>query len=74
MSNVHGRLSFGGLLGVVQQTTKTTSYIFGLFVGATAFSLVLRGFGGDEVIEGVLTGLPFEKDGLVIVVLLATFF
>jgi TRAP-type mannitol/chloroaromatic compound transport system permease large subunit len=43
---------------VVQQTTKTTSYIFALFVGATAFSLVLRGLGGDEVIESALTGLP----------------
>lgn len=71
---VRGRLSFSGLHGVVQQTTKTTSYIFALFVGATAFSLVLRGFGGDEVIEGLLTGLPFGKDGVVIVVLIAAFF
>ena len=69
-----GRLSLKGLHGVVQQTTKTTSYIFALFVGATAFSLVLRGFGGDEVIEGILTGLPFGKDGVVIFVLVAAFF
>ncbi|MGI9404821.1 MAG: TRAP transporter large permease [Hyphomicrobiaceae bacterium] len=68
-----GRLSIKSLHGVVQQTTKTTSYIFALFVGATAFSLVLRGFGGDEVIEGLLTGLPFGKDGVVLVVLFAAF-
>lgn len=69
-----GRLSWRGLHGVVQQATKTTAYIFALFVGATAFSLVLRGFGGDELIEGVLTGLPFGKDGVVIIVLIAAFF
>lgn len=69
-----GRLSWSGLQDVVRQTTKTTAYIFALFVGATAFSLVLRGLGGDEVIEGVLTGLPFGTEGVVIVVLIATFF
>ena len=69
-----GRLSLKGLHGVVQQATKTTAYIFALFVGATAFSLVLRGFGGDELIEGVLTGLPLGKDGVVVVVLIAAFF
>ena len=53
---------------------KTTSYIFALFVGATAFSLVLRGFGGDELIEDALGSLPFGPDGVVIVILLITFF
>lgn len=71
---VRRRLSFQALHEVVQQTTKTTAYIFALFVGATAFSLVLRGFGGDEVIESALTGLPFDKEGVVIVVLIAAFF
>lgn len=69
-----GRLTWSGLHDVVRQTTKTTAYIFALFVGATAFSLVLRGLGGDEVIEGILTGLPFGTEGVVIVVLIATFF
>jgi len=68
-----GRLSFSALSDVVQQTTKTTSYIFALFVGATAFSLVLCGLGGDEVIESALTGLPFGPQGVVIVVLAAVF-
>lgn len=68
-----GRLSLSGLHGVAQQTTKTTAYIFALFVGATAFSLVLRGFGGDEVIEGALTSLPLGKEGVVAVVLLGAF-
>ena len=68
------RLSLSGLKEVLQGTMKTTSYIFALFVGATAFSLVLRGFGGDELIEDMLTSLPFEANGVVIVILLITFF
>ncbi len=68
-----GRLSWAGLNEVVQKTSKTTAYIFALFVGATAFSLVLRGLGGDEVIEGVLTSLPYDTQGVVIIVLLSAF-
>lgn len=68
------RLSFAGLKDVLQNTMKTTSYIFALFVGATAFSLVLRGFGGDELIEDALTSLPFGPYGVVVIILLITFF
>ena len=67
------RLSFAGLQEVLQNTMKTTSYIFALFVGATAFSLVLRGFGGDELIESALTSLPFGPYGVVAIILLITF-
>ena len=70
---MRGRLSWAGLNKVVQATSKTTAYIFALFVGATAFSLVLRGLGGDEVIEGVLTSLSFGPQGVVLIVLLSAF-
>ena len=68
-----GRLSFQDLKIVIRKTTHTTSYIFALFVGATMFALVLRGLGGDELIEGALKGLPFGPNGVVIVVLFITF-
>jgi len=58
---------------VLQQTTTTTAFIFAIFVGATAYSLVLRGLGGDELIEGALMGLPFGPTGIVITILLVTF-
>jgi TRAP-type mannitol/chloroaromatic compound transport system permease large subunit len=63
-----------GLRDVLQGTMKTTAYIFALFVGATAYALVLRGFGGDELIENMLTGLPFGTTGVVVVILIAVFF
>ena len=43
---------------VVRQTTFVTSMVFLIFIGASIFSLVFRGFGGDEVVTELLTGLP----------------
>jgi tripartite ATP-independent transporter DctM subunit len=51
------------------ETTRTTGMIFGIFIGATAFSLVLRGLGGDEVVERAFKALPFGPDGVMIAVL-----
>jgi len=42
-------------------------------LGATAYSLVLRGLGGDELIERALLGLPFGPSGIIISILFATF-
>jgi tripartite ATP-independent transporter DctM subunit len=67
------RLTFSSLQEVLRGTMKTTAYIFALFVGATAYSLVLRGFGGDELIENALTALPFGPNGVVIVILIIAF-
>ena len=58
---------------VLQETTRTTAFIFAVLLGATAFSLVLRGLGGDRLIEDALLGLPFDATGIVICILLATF-
>ncbi|MGB5745773.1 MAG: TRAP transporter large permease subunit [Desulfobacterales bacterium] len=63
------RLSFKVIKEVTQQTFNTTGYIFGIFFGAHAFALVLRGLGGDEVIEAVLTGLPLGPYGIMGVIL-----
>ena len=58
---------------VLQETTRTTAFIFAILLGATAFSLVLRGLGGDELIERSLLGLPFGSSGIIVCILLATF-
>jgi tripartite ATP-independent transporter DctM subunit len=70
---VNRRLTVKALRESVQGTTKTASFIFAIFVGATAFSIVLRGLGGDEVIEETLLGLPFEPIGIVLAILFVTF-
>ncbi len=67
------RLSFSVIKETLYSTTKTASFIFAIFVGATAFSIVLRGLGGDEVIADALTGLPFGPDGVLITILFIVF-
>ena len=58
---------------VLTETTRTTAFIFAILLGATAFSLVLRGLGGDALIERALLGLPFGPTGVVLCILFATF-
>lgn len=58
---------------VVRQTTITTSFIFGILVGAAAFALVLRGLGGDELIEEALLGLNLGRHGTIIAIMLIVF-
>ena len=69
----NGQLNLGVLRDVLRETTRTTAFIFAVLLGATAFSLVLRGLGGDELIERALLSLPFDGSGIVICILLATF-
>lgn len=67
------RLSISAFQDVLNRTMKTTSYIFALFIGATAFALVLRGFGGDELIEDGLRALPFGPNKVVLFILVIAF-
>jgi len=70
---VNKRFNMTVLKDTIYATTKTASFIFAIFVGATAFSVVLRGLGGDEVIESTLTGLPFGPDGILLTILFIVF-
>jgi tripartite ATP-independent transporter DctM subunit len=67
------RLSLDVVRKVSRETMLTTAFIFGLFVGANAFALVLRALGGDEFVSHLLHGLPFGKDGLVVFILFIAF-
>jgi tripartite ATP-independent transporter DctM subunit len=68
-----GRLGRAVLTDVLRETSLTTGYLFGIFVGASAFALVLRGLGGDELIARALLGLPFGPSGVVLSILFMTF-
>jgi len=67
------QLGPGVMADVLRETTQTTAFIFAVLLGATAFALVLRGLGGDALIERLLLGLPFGPDGILLCILLATF-
>jgi tripartite ATP-independent transporter DctM subunit len=63
----------GLLLPVMIRTTQITSMIFVILVGATVFSLVFRGLGGDGLVERTLTNLPGGVAGAVLAVMVAVF-
>ena len=73
LAATRGRLTLAVLRDVAQQTTTTTAFIFAILVAANAFALVLRGLGGDDLIEGALLGLNLGPDGTVIVILVIVF-
>jgi len=58
LAAVKGQLSLLRLREVVQGTTEVTSMVFLILIGAAVFSLVFRGFGGDEVVEEFFLNLP----------------
>jgi tripartite ATP-independent transporter DctM subunit len=69
----NGRLNLKVIRQVGVETALTTAFIFGIFLGATAFALVMRSLGGDEFIAHLLKGLPFGSTGILIFILLITF-
>ena len=58
---------------VMRDTLRITSMVFLIFIGASLFSLVFRGFGGDEIVREILTDLPGGVIGAMFVVMLVMF-
>ena len=58
---------------VVRSTTRITCMVFLILIGASIFSLVFRGFGGDVVVAELLNSLPGGKIGAMLAVMLLMF-
>jgi len=58
LAALKGQLTTARLREVVQGTTGVTSMVFLILIGAAVFSLVFRGFGGEEIIEQFFSDLP----------------
>jgi tripartite ATP-independent transporter DctM subunit len=66
-------ISFARLRDIMQATLKISSMVFLILIGASIFSLVFRGFGGDDGVHAILGALPGGVIGAVIVVMLVMF-
>lgn len=73
LAMAHRQFNIEILKEVVTATTKVTSMVFLIFIGASIFSLVFRGYGGDEAVERLLTDLPGGVFGAMLVVMLIMF-
>lgn len=67
------QLSRKTLTDVVRSTTKITSMVFTILIGASVFSLVFIGFGGKELIEQFFTGLPGGALTAMLIVMIVIF-
>jgi tripartite ATP-independent transporter DctM subunit len=66
-------LRTGILVEVMQSTLKISSLVFVILIGATVFSLVFRGLGGDDIVHEFLSNLPGGIVGAVILVMALVF-
>ncbi len=73
LAAVRRQLRGSVLREVVRSTLKVSSMVFLILIGASVFSLVFRGFGGDILIEDLLTQLPGGVFGALLAVMLAMF-
>ncbi len=68
-----GELNFKNVKETALGTVKLSSFVFVILIGASMFSLVFRGFGGDEMIEHFLGNLPGGLYAALILVMIVIF-
>ena len=66
-------LNLARLREITQSTLRISSMVFLILIGASIFSLVFRGYGGDDGVRAVLEALPGGMVGAVVVVMLVMF-
>jgi len=74
LAALHKQLTLRNLMDSMQQTTRLTSMVFLILIGATAFGLVFRGMGGDHLVHDIFTQLPGGKIGFISVSIILVFF
>ncbi len=67
------QMSRARLQEVVLDTMQVTCMVFMILIGAAVFSLVFRGFGGEELIHEMFAGLPGGVVGATLLVMLIIF-
>ena len=68
------QLNIATLRAVVRSTTKVTAMVFAILLGASLFSLVFQGLGGDHLVAQFFADLPGGTFMALLVVMLAIFF
>ena len=70
---INKQLNLQKLKDVMMSTAKVTSMVFLILIGASIFSLVFRGFGGEELIQELFTRLPGGVFTAVLLVMVVIF-
>lgn len=67
------QLTLERLREIMRSTLSISSMVFLILIGASLFSLVFRGYGGDDAVHQVLESLPGGIVGAVVLVMLVMF-
>jgi tripartite ATP-independent transporter DctM subunit len=73
LAMLNKQLNLQKLKDVMMSTTKVTSMVFLILIGASIFSLVFRGFGGEELIQELFNRLPGGVFTAVLLVMVVIF-
>ena len=67
------RADFKLLVETSEETLKISSMVFFILIGASLFSLVFRGFGGDLIVEDFISSIPGGAFNSFIIVMIVIF-
>ena len=73
LAGLNGGFSRQQLSNVCESTMRTTAMVMAILMGSTAFSLVFRGVGGDQLISDLLLNLPGGRVGFLVFSMLIIF-
>jgi tripartite ATP-independent transporter DctM subunit len=73
LAMVRRQLTMDRLHEIMQSTLRISSMVFLILIGASVFSLVFRGYGGDDGVRAILGSLPGGVFSAVLVVMLVMF-
>ena len=73
LAAINGGFTRRQLSNVCESTMRTTAMVMAILLGSTAFSLVFRGVGGDQLISDLLLNLPGGRVGFLVFSMLIIF-
>lgn len=73
LAALHRQINLERLKEVVRATTETTAMVFFILIGASVFSLVFRGYHGDDLVQSIFVAMPGGVVGATLIVMLVIF-
>lgn len=73
LAAIKRQLNKSNVTYIVRETTKVTSMVFLILIGASIFSLVFRGLGGETLLKDIFAGLPGGAFTAMLVVMVLVF-
>ena len=73
LSVIQGSINLKKIKDISSETTKLTSIVFMILLGATSFSLVFRGLEGDKILVDMITASNLTPEMFLISILIVVF-